>query len=370
MNKKIYLSAPYLFGKEQAYLQEALASGWLAPAGDYLTKFEDTIAQKSQMPFCLAVSSGTAALHLAFRLLGIDEGDEVICPTLTFVGSINPILYLGAKPVFVDSEYQTWNICPDTLAQVLERKKREHKLPKAILVVHLFGQAAQMDKLIPIAQHYQIPIVEDAAEALGASYQEKPLGSWGDLSIYSFNGNKIITTSAGGALLCSQKAQYEKAAFWASQAKENAPHYQHQEMGYNYRLSNVLAALGQAQLVHLSEAVAKKRAIWDFYQQQLEALPISFWQEPTHHFTNAWLSVVLFKDEQTRERLRLWLAKNQIESRPVWKPMHLQPLFAKAEYYGEKVAADLFARGLCLPSGLGLQKEDLERIVQLLKKVI
>lgn len=367
---RIYLSAPHLTGPEQEFLTEALQSNWIAPVGPELTAFEQALCDYTGAAQVLALHSGTAALHLALRLAGVKAGDEVICPTLTFVATANALLYLGAQPIWIDSEAQTGNICPERLADCLKMRQAQNRLPKAMIVVHLYGQPAQMSIIRELARQYELKIIEDAAEALGSFYQQEAAGTLGQWGIFSFNGNKIITTSAGGALLCHHKEEREKALYWATQAKDPAPHYQHSEMGYNYRMSNLLAALGRAQLLGLEEKVQKRRAIFAFYQQQLADFPLGFFSETPHTRTNRWLSVVLARDEAQREQMRQALEAHNIESRPVWKPMHLQPLFAHIAPPSGHIAEDLFARGLCLPSGSGLGEEELFRILRVLRQVM
>ncbi len=384
---RIYLSPPHLTGKEQTYLQEVLASNWITSAGKMLDEFEAMLCAYTGASFALATNSGTSAIHLGLKLLGVGEGDYVICPTLTFIATANPILYLGAKPIFVDVD--AWgNVAPEALAEALAYCAREGRKVRAIIVVHLFGHSAQMHELITIADAYNIPILEDAAEALGGTYAGKALGTWGRVGVLSFNGNKIITTSGGGALLLPTAEMREKALFWATQAKDQAPHYQHSEMGYNYRLSNVLAGVGKAQMEVLPVRVAQKREIFEkwriFFQKYptvsfLNPLPLParspsppvplFSLQPFNPSTllppypstsNYWLTVALFEHYEMREKVRLSLEKANIESRPVWKPLHLQPVFAQDIYIGGRVAEGIFQRGLCLPSGTAMTDEEMQ----------
>lgn len=314
------------------------------------------------------LQSGTAALHLAMKVLGISHGDEVLCSNFTFVASVNPIVYAGAKPVFIDSERETWNMSPELLEKAILHRLKNGIKPKAILLVYLYGMPAHWDEIHKIARQYDIPVIEDAAEAVGSRFEDKPLGSLGDLGIYSFNGNKIITTSGGGALLSPNKNYIEKADFLAQQAKDKAPHYQHSEIGYNYKMSNVLAGLGCAQMEVLPERIAKRRAIFDFYREKLQSDDVVFLPEPNGYFSNRWLTTVTFKNAEIRETVRKALEKNGIESRPLWKPMHLQPLYQNELVFTENVSEDLFQRGLCLPSGSQLSEEELNEIIAVIKK--
>jgi pyridoxal phosphate-dependent aminotransferase EpsN len=368
---RIYLSPPHLSGLELAYIQQAFASNWVAPVGENLARFEQAVCNVTQAKYALALNAGTAAIHLGLRALGVGAGDIVICPSFTFIATANPILYLGATPIFIDSEAETWNISPEYLEKALIDCKQKNKLPKAIIVVHLYGQAAQMYEIQQIAQHYQIPILEDSAEALGSTYQGRALGTLGDIGIYSFNGNKIITTSAGGMLVTDSKEIYEKSLFRATQAKEKAPHYQHNELGYNYRLSNILAGIGCGQMEVLPERIRQRRSIYTLYQQFLaNELAVTFLTEMPDSFSNRWLTCVLFRDEPQREQVRLALSDENIEARPLWKPLHLQPLFQDFHYYGAQIAESLFEKGLCLPSGSQLQTEDIVRITEIVRSVV
>ena len=369
-NKRIYLSPPDLRGRELEKVQETILSNWIAPVGSQLTAFESMLSQYLHQAQIVALNSGTSALHLALKLLDVQQTDEVICPTFTFVATANPVLYEKATPVFVDSESQTWNICPVQLERAIQDRIKQHRKPKAIIVVHLYGQPAQLTKILAIAKKYQIPVIEDAAEALGSSYKGVKAGAWGDLGVLSFNGNKIITTSAGGALITKSKVYAEKALFWATQSKDAAPHYQHSEPGYNYRLSNLLAAIGVGQMEGLESKVAQRRSVFEYYVQHLPLDLVSFQPEFPDTFSNRWLSCIVLNKQKTSatpEQLRLALDAENIESRPLWKPLHLQPLFSGCPYYGHLVAEDLFHRGLCLPSGTSLQPVDLERIVKVIK---
>jgi dTDP-4-amino-4,6-dideoxygalactose transaminase len=365
--KKIWLSPPHQSGKELKYIQDALNSNYLAPLGPYVDAFERNLSSYVGVNHAAALSSGTAALHLALILLGIGPGDVVICPTFTFAASANPILYQKATPVFIDSEELTWNICPDVLEQAIKYYINKGKKPKAIIGVHIYGMPLQLNEVLSLCTKYEIPFIEDAAEALGSSYEGKKLGSFGQIGILSFNGNKIITTSGGGALLSNDESLIKKARFLASQAKDEALHYQHSEIGYNYRLSNISAAIGVAQLEVIEERVKSRRANFDFYKKTLSKLPgISFQHEPLDSYSNRWLSCILIdpklSGEITWEHIHRNLAKQNIESRPLWKPLHLQPVFKDALYFGGNVADGLFEQGICLPSGSGLDEEDLSHV--------
>lgn len=367
MNEKIWLSSPHMGGKEQGYVNEAFATNWVAPLGPLVNGFEDDLANFTGAKAVAALSSGTAALHLALIMLGVKPGDEVICQSMTFSASANPIAYLGATPVFIDSEADTWNMCPKALNEAIEDRLKNGKKPKAIIPVHLYGMPAKMDEINAIAANYNIPVIEDAAEALGSTLKGKPMGSFGLMGILSFNGNKIITTSGGGALISNEEKYITKARFLATQARDQAPHYQHSEIGYNYRMSNVCAGIGRGQMEVLKQRVQQRRANFEFYKEHLKDIPgISLLDEPEGYRSNRWLTTVLIDPQVTggitREKIAGRLAEENIESRPLWKPMHLQPVFANAPYYGNGLAESLFIKGLCLPSGSNLKKEDLERI--------
>lgn len=375
MKKKIWLSTPHMGGTEQKYIQDAFDSNWIAPLGPNVNGFEEALQNYLQNEVeVAALSSGTAAIHLALILLEIQKGDEVICQSMTFSASANPILYQGANPVFVDSEKDTWNMCPNALEAAIKDRIKNGKKPKAIIAVHLYGMPYKADEINAIAKKYDIPIIEDAAEALGSHIQNKRCGSMATFGILSFNGNKIITTSGGGALVTHNPKAKEKAVFYATQARDDAPHYQHSEIGYNYRLSNVLAGIGRGQMEVLQKRVDKRRENYNFYQKQLSDLPgFDFVAEPDGFFSNRWLSTVLIdpkKSNTTAEEIRKSLENENIETRPLWKPMHLQPIFKKNPYYGGKVAENLFNTGLCLPSGTNLTEEDLNRVTDSIKKVV
>jgi len=371
MNKKIWLSSPHMGKSEQQYVQEAFDTNWIAPLGPHVDGFEQDLVTFTGVKHAAALSSGTAAIHLALILLGVQAGDEVICQSMTFSASANPIVYQGALPVFVDSERDTWNMDPLWLRRAIEDRLAKGKTPKAIIPVHLYGMPAKMPEIMEVALAYGIPVVEDAAEALGANIVGKPMGTFGDIGILSFNGNKIITTSGGGALLSNNQYLVEKARFLATQARDTAPHYEHSQIGYNYRMSNVCAAIGRGQMEVLVERVLQRRGNFAFYESVLGSVPgFSFLQEPSGYYANRWLSTLLIDPNEsytTREGMRLLLANNNIEARPLWKPMHLQPIFKDAPFYGEKVAEDLFEKGLCLPSGSNLSQEELDRVVKIIK---
>jgi pyridoxal phosphate-dependent aminotransferase EpsN len=363
---RIYLSAPHMSGEELELVTQAFRSNWLSSVGPELDAFEQEFSERIGLP-CVALTSGTAAIHLGLRLLGVGQGDEVICPTLTFVATANPAVYLGAKPVFVDSERQSWNIDPNLVEDTLRARARLGRPPKALVVVHLFGQSAQIGGLLELSERYGVPVLEDVAEALGGTYEGKPLGSFGAVNAFSFNGNKIITTTGGGMLAAKDRAWVEKARFWAQQARDPGVAYEHSELGHNYRLSNVLAAIGRGQLHVLDERVAARRAIAFRYRDAfadldgLELMP----QAPWGLHTN-WLSCFLVDEERLRcDRDFILNALNagDIDARPLWKPLHLQKLYAGAERFGGAVAEDLFRRGICLPSSSNLSEPQQQRVI-------
>ena len=370
---KIWLSSPHMGGKEQFYINEAFQQNWIAPLGPNVNGFEEDIKKylfKDEEGSVAALSSGTAALHLALILLGVKAGDEVICQSLTFAASANPIVYQGATPVFVDSEPETLNISPYHLEEAIKDRIRIGKKPKAIVAVHLYGMPYKVDEIHAVAKKYEIPVIEDSAEALGSSYKGQKCGTFGDIAILSFNGNKIITTSGGGAMVTRKPELKSKAIFLATQARDNAPHYQHSEIGYNYRMSNICAGIGRGQMEVLDEHIGKRREMHQLYKEFfINSEYVDVYSETDQEiFSNHWLTVIRFSENTdfTREGLRIYLENENIESRPLWKPMHMQPVFKDAPYYGEDVASKAFETGLCLPSGSNLESEEKDRIVSAL----
>jgi len=370
---KIWLSSPHMGGSEQKFVQEAFETNWVAPLGPNVTGFETDLEQYLQGDaHVAALSSGTAAIHLGLILLGVNPGDEVICQSFTFSASANPIRYLNAIPVFVDSEPETWNICPEKLEEAIIDRISNGKKPKAIIAVHLYGMPFKADEILTVAGKYGIPLLEDSAEALGSTYKGRNCGTFGEVAALSFNGNKIITTSGGGALATKSKETKEKTVFLATQARDNAPHYQHSEIGYNYRLSNICAGIGRGQMEVLDKHIGLRRDMHDFYVSYFKDIQgVTVFSEPDdNYFSNHWLSAILIDPKlaggKSREDLRLALEAGNIESRPLWKPMHLQPVFAEFPYYGGSVAEELFENGLCLPSGSNLGTEERTRIEKVL----
>ncbi len=366
---KIWLSSPHMGGNEQKFVQEAFDTNWVAPLGPNVAGFEQDLEKFiGANTHIAALSSGTSAIHLGLILLNIQAGDEVICQSFTFSASANPIVYQGATPIFVDSEPDTWNICPIALEEAIKDRIAKGKKPKAIIAVHLYGMPFKVDELQKIAQAYQIPILEDSAEALGSTFKGQKCGSFGTIGVLSFNGNKIITTSSGGALVTTDIAIKNKAIFFATQARDNAPHYQHSEIGYNYRLSNISAGIGRGQMQVLDKHIGLRRKMQEFYADYFKNIDgITVFTEPsTDYFSNHWLSAIVVNPDKcngkTREDLRLALEAENIESRPLWKPMHLQPIFENSPYYGGNICKKLFENGLCLPSGSNLKDEDRSRI--------
>ena len=367
---KIFLSSPHMGGTEQKFVQEAFDTNWVAPLGPNVTGFENDLASfLRNNVHVAALSSGTAALHLGLILLGVKAGDEVICQSMTFSASANPIVYLGATPVFIDSELDTWNMCPIALEEAIQDRIAKGKKPKAIIPVHLYGMPAKMDEIIAIANRYEIPVLEDSAEALGSAYKGQKCGTFGSLAALSFNGNKIITTSGGGALVTKSEVLKEKAIFFATQARDAAPHYQHSEIGYNYRLSNIAAGIGRGQMEVLEQHVDLRRKWNQRYQDFFATIPnVTVLKEPSNDFySNHWLTAIVLASFKQREALRLEFESQNIETRPLWKPMHLQPVFEMYPFYGTSVAASLFENGLCLPSGSNLTENQWERIVFVLE---
>ncbi|EEL59757.2 pyridoxal phosphate-dependent aminotransferase [Bacillus toyonensis] len=376
--KRIYLSSPHMSGDEQKYIQNAFDTNWVAPLGPNVDGFERELASFVGVKGGTAVSSGTAAIHLALRLLGIQKGDTVFCSSFTFVASANPIVYLGAEPVFIDSEPETWNMSPSALAHALYEANKMGNLPKAIILVHLYGQSAKLDEILSLCHQYNVPIVEDAAESLGSTYKGKASGTFGKFGVYSFNGNKIITTSGGGMLVSNDVGALERARFLATQAKDPAPHYEHSEIGYNYRLSNILAGIGRGQLEVLEDRVRARRFIYKRYYEALSHMPgFYFMPELEHTRPNRWLTTLTIDEKESGisigKLLRI-LAEENIEARPMWKPLHMQSLFKEKKYYphskNEDVSQYLFQSGICLPSGSNMLAEDQQRVIQSILKAV
>lgn len=372
MNERIYLASPHMCGKEKEYVEEAFRTNWIAPLGPHVNAFEKEVAEYAGTSSAAALSSGTAAIHLALIALGVGEGDVVFCSSLTFAASCNPIIYQNATPVFIDSEPESFNMSP----MALERAFKEYT-PKAVIVVNLYGQSADMDKIKAICDRHNVPIIEDAAESLGATYKGKMSGTFGKFGVYSFNGNKIITTSGGGMLVSNDDEAIKKVRFWATQARDEARHYQHSELGYNYRMSNVCAGIGRGQMTVLEERIAQKKAIYNRYKEafadieEIQMAPICDYGEP-----NYWLSVMTIAPSSKAKPLDIMIAleENNIESRPIWKPMHLQPYYEKYPFYSHNdsdisVAEDIFNRGVCLPSDTKMTDEDMNRVIGIIKKL-
>jgi pyridoxal phosphate-dependent aminotransferase EpsN len=374
---RIYLSSPHMSGDELPLVREAFETNWIAPLGPHVEAFERELAERVGVAAALALNSGTAALHLGLKSLGVSPGDRIFCSSFTFIASVSPVVWLGAEPVFVDSEPDTWNMSPAALERAFEDAERTGTMPKAVIPADLYGQTPRMDTILALCDRYGVPLFEDAAEALGATYRGKSAGSFGRFGVLSFNGNKIITTSGGGALLSDDADAIAKARFWSTQARDPAPWYQHTEIGYNYRLSNVLAAIGRGQLRHLDERIAQRRAVFDTYVRAFADIPgISWMPEPEGCFSIRWLSTVLIDPDVhsvTPVGLMEALAQENIESRPLWKPMHLQPVFANNAYYPhspEGICDGLFRRGLCLPSGSNLTEEQQGRVIAIVRRVL
>ena len=372
MKKRIYLSSPHMSGEEQKYIQEAFDTNWVAPLGENVNQFENDVKNYLDIEGATALVSGTSAIHLGLKCLGVGRGDVVFCQSLTFSASCNPILYEGATPVFIDSDYKTWNMDPKALKIALEDAKQNGKLPKAVVVVDLYGQSADYDEILSICNEYNIPVLEDAAEGLGGKYKGKYLGTFGEIAVLSFNGNKIITTSGGGMMVSKNKAYTDKALFWSTQSRDDAPYYLHSEVGYNYRMSNIVAGIGRGQMTVLDERVNKKKYIYNTYKEafkdieSIEMMPI--FEEP-----NFWLSTVTLKDESKVNEIIDALSKENIESRRLWNPMHLQPIFKDCKFYsaqsGMSVSEDLFNRGICLPSDTKMTDEDLKRVIEIIRNL-
>ena len=376
--ERIYLSSPHMGGGEMSFIQEAFDTNWIAPLGPNVDAFERECAAYAGVKSALALSSGTAAALLAGRLMGIKEGDIVFCSSLTFIATIAPLVQIGAAPIFIDAEPESWNMSPSALARALADAEEKGTLPKAVILVNLYGQSCDMDKLLPLCERYGIPVLEDAAESMGARYKGKVSGSFGRFGFYSFNGNKIITTSGGGMLLSDGEEDIEKARFWATQARDKAPWYQHSELGYNFRMSNVLAGIGRGQMKVLQERVLARRAVFDRYKAALDSFPeVCFMPEPDWSYSNRWLTTFTINaahSSATPQDLIAALAAENIEARPVWKPMHLQPVFENAPYYpheeGKDIAHDLFESGICVPSGSNLTDEEQARVISVLQRVL
>jgi dTDP-4-amino-4,6-dideoxygalactose transaminase len=369
MKTKIWLSSPHMGGTEEGFVKEAFDTNWIAPLGPNVNGFENDLELfLDHDVHVAALSSGTAGLHLALVLLGVKAGDEVICQSMTFSASANPITYVGAAPVFVDSEKETWNMSPALLEEAIKDRIAKGRKPKAIIPVHLYGMPAKIDEIVAIAGRFEIPVVEDAAEALGSSVNRRRCGTFGELGVLSFNGNKIITTSGGGALVSRNSSVIKDARFLATQARDEAPHYQHSQIGYNYRMSNLCAGVGRGQMHVLADRVKQRRDIYDQYYKNLSGKKgISFVEEPTGYFSNRWLTTILVNPAEagfTRDDLRMAMEKENIESRPLWKPMHMQPVFENCAFYGDGTSEQLFENGLCLPSGSNLTKDDMTRIFE------
>jgi dTDP-4-amino-4,6-dideoxygalactose transaminase len=369
---KILLSSPHMSGHEQKYIQEAFDTNWIAPLGANVDGFETAIEMYLKEDVKVAaLSSGTAAIHLGLVLLGVKAGDEVICQSFTFSASANPILYQGAVPVFVDSEKDTWNICPVLLEKAIKDRIAKGNKPKAIIAVHLYGMPYKIQEVHAVANKYEIPVIEDSAEALGSSCFGRKCGTFGDIGVLSFNGNKIITTSGGGAIVVPDQEMKKKAVFLSTQARDNAPHYQHSQLGYNYRMSNIVAGIGRGQMEVLDDRVKSRRTNYEFYYKELSEFDaLSFLKEPDGFFSNRWLSCFTTNSYELREQLRLVLANEDIESRPLWKPLHLQPVFKDYTAYTNGVSEALFETGLCLPSGSNLTTADLQKTTDLIIKTL
>ena len=378
LNKRIYLSPPHMSGREQKYIDEAFVTNWIAPLGPHVDAFERELASYLGVGGAAVLSSGTAALHLALMLLGVCRGDIVFCSSLTFAATANPVLYLGAKVVFIDSEPESWNISPVALEKALSKSEKEGKLPKAVIVVNLYGQSADMEPLLRLCDHYHVAMIEDAAESLGATYRGKKSGSFGKFGILSFNGNKIITTSGGGALVSDDLEALERARYLATQARQEARHYEHTEAGYNYRLSNVLAGIGRGQLEVLEERVQARRAVFERYREAFESVEgFQFMPEASYGRSTRWLTTLTVDPHLcgvNRDDIIDALEAENIEARPVWKPMHLQPLYAGCTYFehkaGESISDRLFEQGLCLPSGSNLTAEEQARVINCIRRVL
>jgi dTDP-4-amino-4,6-dideoxygalactose transaminase len=377
LSQRVWLSSPHLGDEETAFVEEAFRTNWIAPLGPHVDGFERELAAYAGVGHAAAVSSGTAAIHLALLLLGVQPGDTVFCSSLTFVGSCNPILYCGARPVFIDSEPQTWNMSPTALERALEWARRENRLPRCVIVVNLYGQSADMDRLLPLCERYGVAVLEDAAESLGARYRGRASGSFGRVGVYSFNGNKIITTSGGGMLVADDAALVERARKLSTQARESAAHYEHVEVGFNYRMSNVLAGIGRGQLKVLAQRVEQRRKVFETYREAFAAEPLLQWMpQPEGFHSTRWLTCFTLAGANARQRRDAVLSaleRHALEARPVWKPMHLQPLFQGAPFFAHEtgdVSAALFEAGICLPSGSNLTAAQQERVIDQLRRAL
>jgi len=370
--KKIFLSSPHMSdeGFEKGFINEAFDSNWIAPLGENVDGFEKELAAMLGIKAAAALNTGTAAIHMALKLAGVSDGDIVFCQALTFSASANPIIYQNAIPVFIDSDYETWNMNPICLEVAFEKYKKIGKMPKAVIVVHLYGLSADMDKIVELCKQYNVTLIEDAAESLGTLYKGKYTGTIGTYGVFSFNGNKIITTSGGGMIVSEKEESIDKVRFWATQSRDLARHYQHSELGFNYRLSNVLAGIGRGQLKILNQRIEKKKYIFEFYQRELAdideitMMPINEWNDP-----NYWLTCIMLSGEVRPSDIIIELEKNNIEARPIWKPMHLQPFFEDCDFIGNGVSNNLFKNGICLPSDTKMTENDLNRIVTIIKEL-
>ena len=367
----IFLSPPFMSGKELEYIKDVFESNYIAPVGEFIERFEKKICEFTKCKYAVAVSSGTSAIHLALRVLGVEEGDYVLASTFTFIGSVSPIIYQNAHPIFIDSNYKTWNLDPELLEFAINDLNRKNIFPKALILTHLYGQPAEIDKILDICRKFNIYLIEDAAESLGATFNKKHTGTFGIAGIYSFNGNKIITTSGGGMLVSNEKWIVDKARFYATQAKENELWYEHRELGYNYRLSNVLAAIGVGQLEIIEEKIIKRRKNFELYRKFLSDLDVEFMPEIENAKGNRWLTTLIFKDKRINPfEIVKKMQAEKIETRPLWKPMHLQPVFKNFIFYSNGVSEDLFNRGICLPSGHELTENDIRFISEKLKSFL
>lgn len=376
MKPKIWLSSPHMGNNEQKYVKEAFDTNWVAPLGPNVNAFEKALVDYTKTGYASALSAGTAAIHLALILLGVGPGDEVIASSFTFSATVNPIAYQGATPILIDSEPETWNMCPILLEKAIKERLALGRKPKAIIPVHLYGMPAKIDEIMEIANRYNIPVIEDAAEALGSRFKGQSLGTFGLMGILSFNGNKIITTSGGGALISNDQSLIDRSRYLATQARDEAPHYQHSVIGYNYRMSNIVAGVGRGQMEVLEDRIAQRRTNFTYYKKHLADIDgVSFLEEPNDDFySNHWLTCILLDPEKTggisREDLRIAMEADNIDCRPLWKPMHLQPVFANAPFYGNGTSERLFNEGLCLPSGSNLEIGDLDRVDRIIKKAL